>query len=315
MAYDALRRVASYGAALAPLCLSHFVVPPLSTLSDKPEQPPFYFAPLVSVMQFSPAKKDIAEAYKYMALLSKRTEKYNYEQVNYRGIAHMFLHKDYDHIESNILIISIFGYFPYKYLGLVRFYALFFSGGLYAALNNEIFASNILQAMQSRLEPESLPENLTVTDTLLGTLRYTLNSVVDYLNIGQFKVSIGSSAGGYALTGSSIFVLMPFSLLRNEAIALFADGSKQVNFTAFLEPLITVARLGSVLFLASLSYKLHSSLLDGANKNIAMNKDIFARMQQTEQVDDVAHLNGLHFGIAVGLSILLRRRFWTSSHW
>eukprot|EP01031_Cornospumella_fuschlensis_P033123 gene33123-40067_t len=178
----ALRRAAGYVATLIPLCLSHFIIPPLSALAkNDPEQPPEHFADIVQASQWSPSREENVKVFNRMMFFSKRTEKYNIEQVNYRGVSHMFLHINYAHIEDNLTPVALYGYLPYRYLGAIGFYAVFLLGGLYAAANNEVFALNLLQEVLFKLRAENSTETSAFSTSILSSLRYAANQVVvDY---------------------------------------------------------------------------------------------------------------------------------------
>jgi membrane associated rhomboid family serine protease len=309
----------SYGKAVAPIVLSHVLVPPLSYFRG--ERPPFpWFYTLYTV---SPDILVNERTVKSMTLhLSKTGQGYHI----YQWITHMFVHTDYQHLLSNLSAALSVAYPAYREFGLTGLYTLYLSGGLIASMQSLFQKSQIngfttlwKGVMTDRMEPSGLVDKIS---SKLGDFTHRLSSQL-------FSKSCGSSGAVCSLLGCEFALTLRdvTTILYQVSQSLIADSDdigrrrrsirERVSDAAEKFHEVNGYRLFTHVgtLMASYAYiRTEGQDVCQSFSNVMTVSERFLKAWDLASINHLAHFQGALYGIAFGVVfgwILPARRL----HW
>ena len=194
-----------YLAAILPLLMAHFIIPPISHYLGAERYPPnleflYYLKPL--------GIRSISEI---ESIMYKSSLPLNSIQI----ITHMFVHSDTSHLLNNLDAILYAGYPVYKELGIYGLYATFLCGGISAVIPSPLYD------MQKDGNVSKFEKLVSLEDSPIGTvlpksvvswfdkpLKHVAKGVGNaYYNATTFYMC-GSSGGACALIGCDLIFVM-----------------------------------------------------------------------------------------------------------
>lgn len=181
------KHVVGYFLAMLPLTMAHLCIPPLSTFTIAPEQPPEPLKDLFLLYrQLAPGLQG-ADVVQGMLLDPK-------QPPDATVLTHLFVHATYTQLLGNLTQVLLLAWPVYRAVGTPGVYGVFVSGGVIGSAN----VQQLLQREQSLAVVEHEQDLLTWASSVASVV------IQDVLSL--MPVCAGSSGAVYALYGCNLLL-------------------------------------------------------------------------------------------------------------